>query len=158
MRGVETMQEKQPLWKWVMMHGLFLVYSLTTVISKKIADAEFLSPRFILGYLLIFLCLGIYALGWQQVLKSFSLSKAFANKAVVVIWGLIWGAALFRESITPGKIIGAALIIAGVLFFASEEEHPGAAEKDSQFSLKEEHADEMKKERQNVSGGLRHGE
>ena len=140
------MRKTQALWKWVMMHGLFLVYSLTTVISKKIADAEFLSPRFITGYLLIFLCLGIYALGWQQVLKHFSLSKAFANKAVVVVWGLIWGAALFGESLTPGKIIGAALIIAGVLFFALEEERTEAAEKKP-----------LTGERPEDSGGLRHG-
>ena len=110
------------VWRWVMMHALFLIYSLSTVVSKKIANAEFLSTRFIVGYLLIFLCLGIYAFGWQQVLKYFSLSKAFANKAVVVIWGLVWGYTLFGEVITPGKILGAVLIIAGVLFFASDSE------------------------------------
>ena len=69
------------------MHVLFLIYSLSTVISKKIGGAEPLSLPFLIGFGLIFLCLGIYALGWQKVLKVMPLSKAFAHKAVVVIWG-----------------------------------------------------------------------
>ena len=105
----------------LMMHGLFLIYSLTTVISKKIGDAAPLSLPFLFGFGLIFLCLGIYALGWQKVLKVMPLSKAFAHKAVVVIWGLFWGCALFGEVLTPAKITGAAVIICGVLLFASEE-------------------------------------
>ncbi len=103
------------------MHVLFLVYSLSTVISKKIGDAEPLSLPFLIGFGLIFLCLGIYALGWQKVLKAMPLSKAFAHKAVVVIWGLFWGWALFGETLTPARIAGAAVIICGVLLFASEE-------------------------------------
>jgi len=39
-----------------------------------------------------------------------------------VIWGLVWGSVLFGERMTPAKLTGAALIIAGVLFFASEGE------------------------------------
>lgn len=121
-------QEKQTVRKWLLMHLLFVIYSMTTVISRKIGGVDIFSREFILGYLLIFLCLGIYALGWQQVLKSFSLSQAFANKAVVVIWGLVWGYTLFGERITPAKLAGAALIIAGVLFFASEGDKPGDRE------------------------------
>ena len=117
-------RDGKAVWKWLMMHLLFLVYSMTTVISRKIGGAAFLSREFLTGYLLIFLCLGIYALGWQQVLKSFSLSRAFANKAVVVIWGLVWGAVLFGEMITPAKLAGAALIIAGVLCFAADSGQP----------------------------------
>ena len=110
-----------------MMHGLFLVYSLTTVISKKIADAEFLSPRFITGYLLIFLCLGIYALGWQQVIKRLPLTAAYANKAVTVVWGLAAGMLFFGEPLTAGKAAGAVLVIAGVVLFAFSEKGGGEA-------------------------------
>ena len=115
----------------LMMHALFLIYSLTTVISKKIGDAAPLSLPFLLGFGLIFLCLGVYALGWQKVLQAMPLSKAFAHKAVVVIWGLFWGWALFGESLTPAKLLGAAVIICGVLLFASEEkgEEPSSDQK-----------------------------
>ncbi|MBR2823853.1 MAG: EamA family transporter [Clostridia bacterium] len=109
----------------LMMHGLFLVYSLTTVISKKIGGAAPLSAPFLVGLGLIFLCLGIYALGWQKVLQAMPLSRAFAHKAVVVIWGLFWGWVLFGETLTPAKIAGAAVIICGVLLFAFDEKDSG---------------------------------
>lgn len=133
------------------MHGLFLVYSLTTVISKKIGDTEPLSLPFLAGFGLIFLCLGIYALGWQKVLKAMPLSQAFAHKSVVVIWGLFWGWVLFGESLTPTKLIGAAVIICGVLLFASDEKNapdaPNAGERKSSpggaaMNIKEENAHE----------------
>lgn len=115
-------QERKTTWMtWLGMHLLFVVYSMSTVISRKIGGAEIFSREFLWGYFLIFLCLGIYALGWQQVLKRVSLSQAFANKAVTVIWGLFWGWTLFGEHITWPRLAGAALIIAGVLLFAGDE-------------------------------------
>ncbi len=104
----------------LLMHVLFLIYSMTSVISRKIGGAELFSREFILGYGLIFLCLGVYALGWQQVLKALPLFQAYTNKAVVVVWGIFWGAVLFGEQVTGAKLIGAALIIAGVLLFAGD--------------------------------------
>ena len=65
--------------------------------------------------------LGLYALGWQQVIKRLPLTTAFANKAVTVVWGLVWGALLFAEPITPGKLAGCGLIVAGVVLYAREE-------------------------------------
>ena len=58
---------------------------------------------------------------WQQIIKRIPLTTAFANKAVTVVWGLVWGALIFREPITPGKIVGVLLIVAGVVLFSSEE-------------------------------------
>ena len=115
---------RKRLFSLLLMHGLFLVYSMSTVISRAIGDAPLFSAKWIGGYLLVFLCLGIYALGWQQVLKAFSLSTAYTNKAVVVIWGLVWGFLFFGEAITPRKLMGAGLIIAGVVLFASAEKAP----------------------------------
>ena len=56
--------------------------------------------------------LGVYALGWQQVLRHIPLSAAYANKAVTVVWGCVWGLLLFREQLTPGKLAGGALVLA----------------------------------------------
>lgn len=104
----------------LLMHVLFLVYSLTSVISRRIGGAAFLSTEYLVGYLGIFLCLGIYALGWQQVLKAFPLFQAYANKAIVVVWGVFWGRVLFGETITPARLAGMALIVCGVVLFALE--------------------------------------
>ena len=35
-----------------------------------------------------------------------------------MVWGIIWGFVFFRESITIGKIVGAMLIIAGVVLYS----------------------------------------
>ena len=65
--------------------------------------------------------LGVYALAWQQVIKRMPLTTAYANKAVTVVWGMVWGMILFGESITPQKVLGAAVIVAGVVLYAFSE-------------------------------------
>ncbi|WP_102380364.1 EamA family transporter [Raoultibacter timonensis] len=62
--------------------------------------------------------LGVYAIGWQQILKRMPLTSAFSNKAVTVVWGIVWGALFFSEPVTPLKVIGAVFIIAGVVLFS----------------------------------------
>ena len=66
--------------------------------------------------------LGIYALLWQQVIKKFELSVAYANKAVTLLWALIWGIFIFHEKITVFKTAGILLVMAGIFILNSEEE------------------------------------
>ena len=49
------------------------------------------------------------------------LTTAFANKAITVVWGIIWGLIFFQERITAGKLLGAALVIAGVALYATAD-------------------------------------
>ena len=49
--------------------SMILLYAASTVFSKLAAGEPFLSPRFILYYGLVLLLLGVYALGWQQVIR-----------------------------------------------------------------------------------------
>ena len=81
-----------------------------------------LSPEFVLLYGLDVLVLGIYALLWQQVIKKFELSIAYANKAVTLVWALIWGIFLFHEQITIGKVIGIVLVMLGILILNTGKE------------------------------------
>lgn len=37
------------------------------------------------------------------------------------MWGMVWGMLLFEESITPQKVLGAAVIVAGVVLYAFAE-------------------------------------
>ena len=67
------------------------------------------------------LLLGIYAVIWQQVLKHLPLVFAYANKAVTVIWGLLWGYLIFSEEVTPNKVLGAVIVIAGIVMFSLGE-------------------------------------
>lgn len=110
------------------LQGAVLIYSLTTVISKIVSGYDFLSKEFILFYLLDFGVLGIYAILWQQLLKKFELSIAYANKAMTLLWSLLWSAVLFHEGVTVPKVIGVVLVIAGTIILNSPTAEENAAE------------------------------
>ena len=100
------------------LHMLLMVYSTSGTLSKLAAGVDFLSIEFCIYYGGVLLLLGFYAIGWQQILKRLSLTTAFSNKAVTIVWGIIWGALFFFEPITLPKAVGALLIIAGVVLFS----------------------------------------
>lgn len=103
---------------YLLLHGLMLLFSFSPVFSKLAAQSEFFSLTFFVYYGLVLLLLGVYALAWQQVIKRMPLTTAYANKAITVVWGMIWGRIFFAEAITLQKLIGAAVIIAGVVLYA----------------------------------------
>ena len=103
---------------FLLLHILLLLYSGSTGCSKLASGEPFLSFRFILYYGVLILLLGIYALGWQQVIRRLPLTTAYASKAITVVWGLLAGLLFFGEALTPGKVLGALLVIAGVVLFA----------------------------------------
>ena len=105
---------------------LLLCYALSTVMQKLAAQQEFMSLRFLLCAAGMFLFLGIYALGWQQVLKRLPLTVAYAtSKAVVFLWMLVFGALLFHERVSVRQLLGCALLMAGVVLFALAEKEDG---------------------------------
>ena len=103
---------------FLLRHILLIVYSLGGICSKKAAAESFFSAEFLLYYLVLFLTLVVYALGWQQIIKVLPLSTAFANKAITVVWGLVWGKVIFNENITVGKLIGIGFIVGGIVLFS----------------------------------------
>lgn len=101
-----------------LLHLMLMIYSMSGICSKMAAKQEFLSFSFCFYYGIIILLLGFYAIGWQQIIKHLPLTTAFANKAVTVAWGLVWGFVFFQEPITVKKVLGALLVIAGVVLYA----------------------------------------
>lgn len=65
------------------------------------------------------LILGVYAILWQQVIKKIPLNIAYANKAITLVWGMVWGAVIFKEHISIANLIGAAVVLAGVLLMVT---------------------------------------
>lgn len=118
---------KQNLHVYLGLHILLLVYSASIVFSKLASGYSFLSVGFILCYGMMLLLLGMYAVFWQQIIKKLPLMTAYANKAVTVVWGIVWGVVLFDEKITWGKALGAALVIAGVMLYVSGDHGKEAA-------------------------------
>ena len=104
------------------LHLVLIIYSCGGIMSKKAAGYDFLTLQFCIFYGLVLGISFLYALLWQKVLKRMSLVLAYANKAVTVIWGLIWGYILFNENITIWNLVGAIIIIFGICLIVTGED------------------------------------
>ena len=105
----------------VALHVLLAVYSLSSVCAKFASNFVFLSWGFIGCYAGMICLLGVYAIGWQQIIKRLPLTYAYANKAITVFWGIIWGVLFFQEEVPPLKLFGAVVVLCGVVVFSFAE-------------------------------------
>ena len=106
----------------ILLQTVFFIYSINSIVAKLASEQESFSFMFIMYYGLELVILGIYALLWQQIIKKFELSVAYANKAVTLIWGMIWGSLLFKEQITLTKAAGILLVIVGIVILNGKKE------------------------------------
>lgn len=121
-RNGKDIMKKKIQWKdLLMLQAVFFIYSISSVVSKFASGKDLLSFEFILFYGLDVMILGVYALLWQQVIKKFELSIAYANKAITLLWALVWGIVLFHEQITPGKAAGIVMVMIGIFILNSGE-------------------------------------
>ena len=116
------MKQKKKLFVLLGLHIMLMFFSMSGIASKLAAGEKFLSPKFILYYAVIIGLLGVYAIVWQQIIKRVPLTTAYANRAVTIVWGIIWGVLFFHENVTPLKVIGAVIVIVGVVLFATADE------------------------------------
>lgn len=116
--------------KWkdmLMLQVVFLIYSFTSLAQKLTSSylpegadslqellTQLFNVKLILSGILVVTLLGVYALLWQQVIKRFELSVAYANKAVTLLWALVWGILIFHEEITVGKVTGIVVVMIGI--------------------------------------------
>ncbi len=110
---------------YIFLHLILLLNSFAGICSKTAAGKPFFSFEWILLYGLLIMIMAVYAVLWQQALRKLPLNVAYANKAISVIWGMLWGALLFREVISVNNIIGAVVVIAGVILMVTggEKKH-----------------------------------
>lgn len=104
------------------LHVCVFIYTFTTITAKITSTFDFMSWKYLMGYTVMVLILGVYAILWQQAIKPFSASVAYANKSVTMIWTLLFSAIFFGEGITKNNIIGTILIILGVVMVARDVE------------------------------------
>ena len=100
------------------LHGSVLLFSLTGVLSKSAALSTtaygLLDGRTLLLLGMMGLLCAVYALLWQQSLKALDMNVAYAHRSVYHVWSLLWAVLFFQERLTPGNLIGAGLIVAGL--------------------------------------------
>ena len=81
-----------------------------------------MSFQFILYYGLEMMILGIYAIVWQQLIKKFEISVAYANKAMGLLWSIVWAILIFKDAVTIKNVIGVVIVIIGTMIVNSEDE------------------------------------
>jgi drug/metabolite transporter (DMT)-like permease len=108
---------------YILLHLLIAFFSFGGVCSKLAAGERFPSFRFCLFYAGLIFILGVYAIAWQQIIKRLPITVAYANKAVGIIWTMLWGFLLFHEDITPQKIIGSLIVMGGIILYTRGEQY-----------------------------------
>ena len=99
--------------KILLLQGAVFIYSVNTVCGKMASSHEPFSLPFLLWFGAELLMLMIYALIWQQVIKTVELGTAYANKSVTLLWSLLFGVLLFQEGVTLRKVLALPLVIGG---------------------------------------------
>ncbi len=107
---------------YIVLHSIILLSTLGGICSKTAARKEFMSFEWMFFYGLVLLILAVYALLWQQIIRKLPLNLAYANKSVSLIWSMIWGVTVFGETISIGNIIGAVMVLTGIILMVTGEE------------------------------------
>ena len=106
---------------------IIMIYTFSSICAKLASGQETLF-RLLFFTGLEFLCLAVYAILWQQAIKKFDLSVAYANRAMVLLWSMIWAVLVFHDTITLKNILGVALVIAGTFVINTEKNRETTSE------------------------------
>ncbi len=105
-----------------LLQGVIIIYTISGVMSKEAAANGGDLMRFLIFFGLEFVLLGVYALLWQQMIKRFELSVAYANRSMAVVWSMVWAVVLFHDTITMQNIAGVVLVVAGIWIINTDTE------------------------------------
>lgn len=103
----------------LLLQAVVIIYTLNTIVAKLATDAEMFSLKFFGFFIAEAAILGVYAICWQQMIKKFDLSVAYANRSMAIMWTCLWAVLFFDQQLTVKKIIGIVLVLAGTLIVNS---------------------------------------
>lgn len=106
----------------IMIQSAIFLMSFSGVFSKIASRFDFLSFKFLVFYGASLAVLGIYAVVWQQILRRVDLTTAFSNRALSVVWSMLWGIVLFHEVLTFKMVFGAIIIMIGIMLVVTSNE------------------------------------
>lgn len=119
--GLKSDKKKIDIKMYILLHFSLMLYSFVGIFSKFASNQNLNSYKFYIIYACIITILFVYALFWQIILKHIPLTVAFANKSIIVIWGIVFGKILFNEPIFIKNLIGGILIILGVILVVKSD-------------------------------------
>ncbi|MBQ6787044.1 MAG: transporter [Lachnospiraceae bacterium] len=99
----------------LLLQAIIIIYTISSVMAK-FASASAEAPFRMLVFLgLEFVILAIYAVLWQQMIKRFDLSVAYANRSMAILWSMIWAVIFFHDEITLRNILGVLIVLMGTV-------------------------------------------
>ena len=105
----------------LLLQAIIIIYTISGIMAKFASAGETLE-KMVLFFGLDLLFLGIYAICWQQMIKIFPLSVAYANRAMALLWSAVWAKIIFGEQISLKQMLGIALVIVGTLIINTEQQ------------------------------------
>jgi len=105
----------------LLLQAVVVIYTLSSVVAKFATGKELFSFSFFLFYGIEVAILGVYAVLWQQMIKRFDLSVAYANRAMALLWSAIWAVVLFHENLTGKQLLGIAFVIIGTVIVNTDQ-------------------------------------
>lgn len=105
----------------ILLQAIIVIYTVSSVMAKFASAGETLE-RIILFFGLDLLFLAIYAVCWQQMIKIFPLSVAYANRAMALLWSAVWAKIIFGEQISTRQMLGIVLVIVGTMIINTEKQ------------------------------------
>ena len=111
--------------KWmiyIVLIGINMLYACVSLFTKYASQREFMSWNYMVGLIGAIGVMGLYAVLWQQVLKRIELSLAYMFKGTSLVFVMLLAYLFFGEQITWNNIIGAIIIISGIVLFAHSAE------------------------------------
>lgn len=108
--------------KYLLLYIGIFIYSLCTIMNKLASSYPLLSLEFCFFYALGLFFLAVYAILWQQILKRLSLTTAYANRPLTMVFCMLWGKLFFDEVITWNMLLGATIILLGIRMVGNADE------------------------------------
>lgn len=99
-----------------------LLYGCVSIFTKYASQSEFMSWGYLWAVAGAMGMIGLYAVLWQQLLKRIELSLAYMFKGTSIVFVMLLAHMIFGELITWNNIVGAIIIISGIVLFAHSSE------------------------------------
>ena len=104
----------------ILLQGVMIIYTFASVMSKKASENGDNPVRFLIFFALEFVVLALYALLWQQMIKRFELSVAYANRSMAILWSMLCAVVFFDDIVTGKNILGVLLVLLGTIIINTD--------------------------------------
>lgn len=104
---------------YIVLVAINLLYACVSIFTKYASQSEFLSWGYVWAVAGAIGVMGLYAVLWQQVLKRIELSLAYMFKGTSIVFVMLLAHVIFGEQITWNNIVGAIIIVSGIMLFAN---------------------------------------